>query len=336
MHANATSSPRRATVEKLKRDTANLKAYARFVLVLKESGVVVIDNGFRKTQGLPYAKIIAVLGPAHYDGEDIPEGNLLEIGYSRTRPYASTELSKGERSHHRRFLKQRPRARSLSAGEMTRIHSHIVECMRTIVLELSAHWTTRTWCARKKPGYAKGPEEFGRGIYFTVHHSDRLLHKQFSLEDVRHRKDRYLLRHASWIRCLFREYASSQYTPKQLKSFARARRVVEMLSQDHYTPFYRTVLCRHFEEGSHERVLLDSIMKAFNIDVSVDEHGMRILESEPVSLPLFENLRCYRISDQPTVHARGATVFEIFLEREYRLSLEERSCREAGDDEAPF
>lgn len=116
MHANGTSRPRRATVEKLKRDAKNLRTYARFAIVLKESSdIEVIDNTARRTQGLPYAKLIAVLGPASYDGKHLPEGNLLEIGYSRARPYASTELSNknGNRSHRRRFLKQRARVSSL-------------------------------------------------------------------------------------------------------------------------------------------------------------------------------------------------------------------------------
>lgn len=331
---------REATVAKLVRDAENIRQYARFVIVLKGgTGVEVIDNGTRRVQGLPYARIIAVLGPARYKEDLLEEGNLLEIGYSRARPYASTELSKnGGRSHQRgRFLKQRPRVRLLSDEEMARVYPHIVDCMRVIVLESSEHWETRTWHIKKRPGYTKGPGEVGRGIYFTVSHSDRHLHRQFGLEDVRHREDTYILRHVSWIPQLLKRFGSTQYTPRQLKSFARIRRIAEMLAQDHYTPFYRMVLCRHFEDDSHERVLLNSIVKAFNIDVSLTEQEAHVFESSSVSLPSFETLRCYRISRQPTVHARGATVFELFLEKEYRLSLEERSCREqTDDDEVPF
>lgn len=337
MHdAKEVQHPRRATSEKLKRDAENLKAYARFVFVLKESGIEVIDNGARRAQGLPYAKIIAILGPAQHDGEHLPECNLLEIGYSRARPYASTELSKcknGDRSRHRRFLKQRPRVRALSKEELSRVYPHIAECMRVIILELSAHWTTRTWHIKKKHEYAKGHREVGRGIYFTARNSDRLLHRQLIMEDVRHRKDMYILRHASWVRWLSKKYKFS----RQLRKHARARQIADMLSQDHYTPFYRAVLCRHFKEDSRVRILLDSIVEAFNIDVSLTDLEAYAFEPSTISLPSFENLRCYRLSEQPTVHAREATVFEIFLEREYRISIEERSCHEqTDDDEVPF
>lgn len=326
---------REATVAKLVRDAENIRQYGRFVIVLKgKTGVDVIDNGIRRAQGLPYARIIAVLGPARYKENLLKEGILLEIGYSRARPYASTELSKnGGRSHQRgRFLKQRPRVRLLSDEEMARVYPHLVDCMRVIVLESSEHWETRTWHMKKRPGYTKGPGEVGRGIYFTVSHSDRHLHRQFSMEDMQHRKDSYILRHISWVRWLFKKYKFS----RRLKKHARARQIAEMLSQDHYTPFYRMVLCRHFEEGSRERALLDSIVETFNIDVSLTEQEAHVFESSSVSLSSFETLRCYRISRQPTVHAREATVFEIFLEKEYRLSIERSHCEQADDDEVPF
>lgn len=335
MRSNGASRPRRATVEKLKRDAENLKAYARFAIVLGESGgIEVIDNGTRRAQGLSYVKIIAVLGPAQHNGKHLPEANLLEIGYSRARPYASTELSKnGGRSHQRgRFLKQRPRIRLLSDEEMARVYPHIVDCMRVIVLESSEHWETRTWHIKKRSGYTKGPGEVGRGIYFTVSHSDRHLHRQFSLEDMQHRKDSYILRHISWVRWLSKKYKFSC----QLKKHTRARQIADMLLQDHYTPFYRTVLCRHFEECSRERILLDSIVEAFNIDVSLTEHEAHALNPSPISLPQLVNLRCYRPLEQPTVHARDATVFEIFLEKEYRLSIERSHCEQTDDDEVPF
>lgn len=334
MHEAKAHNPRRATPEKLKRDAKNIKEYARFVIVLKESGEIeVIDNGVRRAQGLPYARIIAVLGPVQYGGESLSEGNLLEIGYSRTRPYASTELSKnGGRSHRRgRCLKQRPRIRLLSDEEMARVYPHIIERMLTIILESCEHWKTRTWHVKKRPGYTKGPGEVGRGIYFTVSHSDRHLHRQFSLEDVRHRKDTYILRHISWVRWLFKKYKFS----RQLRKHARARQIADMLSQGHYTAFYRTVLCRHFGVGSRERVLLDSIVEQFNIEVSLTEQEAHVLELASVPLPQFVNLRCYRPLEQPTIHARGATVFELFLEKEHRLSLE-RSQHEQQADEVPF
>lgn len=343
MRMNGASRPRRTTVGKLKRDAEKIKECARFVLLLSESGTVdVIDNGARRAQGMPYVRTVSVLGPANYDGKFLPECNLLEVGYSRTRPYANTQMyldiglsrSGDENCVPRRHVNHRPRVRPLSEGDTARAYPYIVECIQTIVQELTEQWRETTWYARKEPHEAKGLR-FECGIYFTVSHADQMLHTQFGIEDVRHRKERYISRHASWIRSLFWSYASF-YTTKQLQRFAKARRVADLLMKRHYTPFYRQILFNHFEADSRERILLDSIAEAFNVDVSsLTEHEAQVLIPSPIRLMPLENLRCYRPPKQPTVHAKGATVFEIFLEREYSLSLE-RSRDEKEDDIVPF
>ena len=308
---------REVTFNKLVRDADNLRTYARFVILLKEgSQIEVIDNGNRRTQGLPYAKIIAVLGPVQHEGQALEESVLLEIGYSRTRPYAQLEVhlknEDGQCSGQRWFLKPRSRVQDLSDEELVRVYPHIVQCVTAVVLEQRDTWLKKgTW-------WVSRCGEVERGIYFTVSQSDELLHRKFALEDVRYRKNRYIRRHAGWIRWLLGRYKYSSYTPIQIRAFTKARCIADMLKQDHYTPFYRNVLCRCLAKGSHSRKLLDLVIETFGINVSLTEQEARMFEPTAVSLPWLVNLQCYRPPEQPTVHACGSTVFELSLERRYR------------------
>ncbi len=118
-------SIRRVTKGKLERDAERIKTYARFVIVLGGNGTVskIIDNERRK-KNLPYAKIIAVVSD---------EGILMEIGYSRTRPYSQlegwTRKEDGTRLTSRWHLKARPRARALTDGEFAQVYPYIIKCM---------------------------------------------------------------------------------------------------------------------------------------------------------------------------------------------------------------
>lgn len=175
MNAKEETSPRRVTIRKLQRDAQNLRAYARYVLVLKDGFVTVVDNADRRKKHLPYAKIIAVLGPVEYAGKLLQESVLMEIGYSRTRPYAQLEEQSkdehGNRLNSRWHLKSRSRARILSDEELMLVYQHIVQCMTSIVLEQRESWTT------KKPWFVKGARYVDRGIFFTISQSDALMHR---------------------------------------------------------------------------------------------------------------------------------------------------------------
>lgn len=314
---------RGVTLDKLGRDVSNIRQYARFVIVLGGHQLEVIDNGHLRKEGLPYAKLIAVLGPTEYKGVSLRESVLMEVGYSKTRPYAQLEKrpigDEREYSSRRWFLKERPRSRELSSDEFVSVYPHITCCMEKIVLEQRESWKTKEPWWRKGSGTGQATD---RGIHFTISHSDELLHRKFILEDVRYRKWKYISRHASWIRQSFSGYKCSSYTTKQLKSFDKMCRIAEMLSQGHYTPFYRVVLANCFADGSRPRFLLDSVMEAFEIDVSLTEQEAIGLEPLPVALPKLKNLWCYRPPGQPLVQAKGSSVFELILERSYREKVE--------------
>lgn len=305
------------SLEKLQRDARNIRQYARFVIVLNGQQAEVIDNGHLKKSGLPYAKLIAVLGPVEYKGVSLEESVLMEIGYSRTRPYTQLEErpvdKNGRRSSCRWFLKGRARVGSVSNEDFQRVYPIMVRCMEQVVLECRENWGT------KGPWYVDGPGEVERGIYFTVSHSDEFLYQQFVREDVRYRKNKYIRNHADWILGrLLSGYKYLYYPPRQLKSFANARRVVELLSQEHYTPLYRVALCECFRAGTKQRALIELIIETFNIDVSLNDQEKHVLGRGQCPLPRLKNLWCYRPPTQPRVHAQGSSVFEIILERNYR------------------
>jgi len=320
MSAKNQSLRQEVTLEKLQRDASKIRQYARFVIVLGKSQLEVIDNGYLRKGGLPYAKLIAVLGPVEYKGVSLQESVLMEIGYSRTRPYTQIEKGgtrekkdgkNGFRIYPSWSIKSRKRARLLLGKELVSAYPHIVRCIETIVLEQREGWKVKgRW-------WVDGPGAIERGIHFSVSHDDQLLWRQLILEDVWCREKKYIAGHAKRIRRMFREYKYSHYTLTQVRKFVVAGRIVELLSQPHYTPFYRAILARHFKPGSHLRSLFELVAQAFHIDIDLDEQETVILGTSATVLPRLAHLRCYRPPGQPLVQARGSSVFEITLERSY-------------------
>lgn len=310
---------RAENVEKLRRDTENLKKYARFVLVLEGGRVRVIDNVERRSKGLPYAKVIAVLGTAQHGDVELPESVLMEVGYRRTRPYARSEEhlkdKNGNCLHERWKITSRRRVRELLREELALVYPHIAECMASIVIEHRSLWKT------KGPWWVDGPGPVERGIHFTVAECDVHMFRQMVLQDIAYRKRRYISGHARRVARFLGKYQSSYYSPKQLKRFKRARDIKELLLQTHYSPFYREVLRRCFKTGSHVQLLLDAIAETFKIDVSVSEIDEVILDSKPIFLANGK-IDCHRPNNRKrTLHARDAGVFEVFLKKLYRQEM---------------
>lgn len=316
METNELAPLRRVTLEKLKRDADRVREYARFVIELAEEGPRLIDNGSRFRKGLPFARLIAVLGPAEHKGVGISQAVLLEIGYSRTRPYAQLEYrhrdEAGNRSRNDRwFLKSRPRVRELSYKEFVLIHPILGQCMAEIVLECRESWHN------KGPWWVAGPGGVERGIYFTLSKSDRLLYRYILAEDMHFRKRRYISWHAQCIRYWIGHYRHAGYSQKQLRGFGGAQKVAELIER-YKDPVYRLVLVRSFSSGSKIYMLLCNIGEAFNLELDhSNEHTRLLFEEAPVNLAPLEHVSC-RIVKQPERQARGCVVFEVTLKRRYR------------------
>ncbi len=308
-----------ATLGKIQRDGERMKQFARFVIVLERGSPKIIDNRHLLDEGKPFAHLIAVLGPARHNGALVPEAVLLEVGYSRTRPYMQLEQRKHEEGGRRLkdgrwFLKERVRARKISNRELGSVYPYIEQCMAQIVLECRETWRPES----REPRWVDGPGWVDRGIYFTVSKSDRLLHRQILAEDVRYRKEKYILKHARHIDRWIGRYRLG-HSDKRLRGFIKISQAAELIASKNYrNPLYRRALFQSFPVNSHARLLLERMDSLFSLQLEEESDDTRLLEElRTVALKPFQKIRC-RIVDQPKVHANGSIVTEITLERKFR------------------
>lgn len=313
------------TLEKLKRDADRLRTFARFTVVIGHSTIDVIDNGKLFREKRPFAQLIAVLGSIGPNSMGIDpkvETLLLEIGYSRSRPYAQAEWhasgGDGKRLRDQRwYLKPRIRARALSDEELQSVYPAIEQCMTQIVLERRELWKT------KDRWWVPGPGAVERGIYFTVDKSDRSLYRQLLAEDVRFRKERYMRGHAARISRLVGHYRSSYYSRQQLERFAGAEKVVTLVKDTSYwSPFYRRALLECFKPDSHTRTVLERMGEFFRfVFDEVSEYATVLYDETGPKLPWWRTIRG-RVVEQTKIQSRGRLVVEITLERKYRENNE--------------
>ncbi len=290
------------TKEKLLRDVEHVRAHARTVICLDENACVreVID---RANDPHP-ACLVVVLAPVMYEHECI-ESVVLEIGYSRARPYSSIEQGGAL------FMPERRRFVRANAKQLAGAYPAILRAMENIVLLARCGWKNRGTWFRSGPGYIE------RGIVFTVAKEDRALYRQVLREDVRMRRERYIDWHAKCIARWIGHYRHAGFSRQQLLLFSGARKVGELLSR-YTSPFYREALLREFREGSLLHTLVEHIADANSIDLrSTSEAALLWGERDGVALPLAKNVR-FRLRAAPSVHGAGCVVFEVTLEKEFR------------------
>ncbi len=315
--------PRAVTLEKLDRDGRNLLEYARFAIVFIDGKPQLIDNGFRRKDGLPYAKLVAVLAPCEYDGKLIPHADVLEIGYSRTRPYTQIESRSyiGGNGTPKWFIKGRLRSRKITDGELVLAYPIILKCMAEIVLECRESWNTKgTW-------WVDGACGVERGIYFTFSKSDQSLYRQMLVEDIRYRRMKYIGWHASCVDLWLKGYRWVHYPKEKLKSLSGAQKVAELFGR-YDNPFYRQVLLRSLGKGTKVRELAELIGEAFSLGLNQETDESKLVwgNSPKGRLPRMTATHCYRVPHQPKGrpgnHASGCAIFEVILERSYRAQYE--------------
>lgn len=318
------------TPEKLERDGRNLLEYARFAIVFIDGKPQLVDNGFRRKDGLPYAKLIAVLAPCEHGGRSIPYADVLEIGYSRTRPYTQIESGavrdkkNGKAGHRMRSawqIRSRSRLRIISDEELGLAYPIIMSCMAEIVLECREDWGV------KKAWYVSGPGYVERGIYFTVSKFDEALYRQMLVEDVRYQRMKYIGWHASLINLWLKNYQWAYYSKERLKSFPGAQKTAELFGR-YESLFYRQALFQALVKKSKVRELVEQISEAFSLglDQESDESKLVWGDGPRACLPRMAATHCYRVPRQPGErigsHASGCAIFEVILERSYRAQYE--------------
>jgi hypothetical protein len=290
------------TKEKLLRDVEHVRAHARTVICLDENAAVceVID---RANDPHPVC-LIVVLAPIVYEHERV-ESIVLEIGYSRTRPYASVERDGVL------FMAKRRRFACANTKQLASAYPAILHAMEEIVLRARQEWKYKDAWFLSGPGYLE------RGIVFTVAKEDRALYRQVLSEDVRMRRERYIDWHAKCIARWIGHYRHAGFSRQQLLLFSGARKVGELLSR-YTSPFYREALLREFREGSLLHTLVEHIADANSIDLrSTSEAALLWGERDGVALPLSKNVR-FRLRAAPSVHGAGCVVFEVTLEKGFR------------------
>lgn len=297
------------TLAKLRRDAANLKKHARFVLILKGSEIELIDNAELREKGIPYAKLIVILGPAC----QLSEAVLMEVGYCRTRPYRQVEEKiveeSGKPTGKRWCIKGRHKARSLSEEEFMLIYPHLALCIKQVVDEHTSSWAPGSkglWWLKR---FGDVRMSVFRGIHFTVSNSDEPLCLQLMCEDMAYRKKRYIDNHVRWVSRMLKTYRCAYYAPKRLRSYARAQRIVQLLSRAHYVQLYRMVFLNSFA-NRQKRTVLDLIVDSFEVDLTLTELEQRALAHQ--ALPNPAGMQCYCPPDQPKKHGRNTMLFEFF------------------------
>ncbi len=296
---------------KLARDVVRVESYARFVITIQGGEVLLIDNKYR-VKKLPYMRIIAVTGFENDDASD--KRVLLEIGYSRSRPYQQIEESSfpSIAGTGRWCIKERKKTRTLSDEEMSLVYPSIVRCMADIVLE-----TRETWEC-KESWYIPGQGLVERGVYFTFHLDDALLCRHMLFEDRDYRCARYIHHHAGCVRYWLRRYKQSYYSPKELRSFVGVKKVASLMREHYSDVLYRKALFKSIiSKRPHLEGILDAIVLQYELPTCNDDIKLFLGDGDWV-LPRMEIVYCRRIFDQPKKHAQDCLVFEIMLSDDFR------------------
>lgn len=303
--------------KKFKNDAERLCSFARFVIALENGSVRIIDNAKRHEKKLPYARLIAVLGPAEHNGMLYEQAMLLEIGYGRSRPYSCIEQrALGRGSAKRWMMPSRRKVRDITPEELSLAYPHIVECIKQIVIERRENWKVKgAW-------WVDGPGPVERGIHFTIHESDDLLYRQALLEDIRFRRISYIYGHARRIKRFIAHYKYVDYSRKQLMRFAGTDKVITLVRDQYADTLHRQALLRSLGRNSKAGRILEHIGEQFGLGFDCeDERTRRAFSEAPIKLPPMRDLYCL-IGKQPTVHARDCVVAEFILERRFRERTE--------------
>ncbi len=308
------SAVRVVTLGKIKRDAENMRQYARFSIVLEGGVPRVIDNGHLFRTGQPFAHLVAVLGPVRHQGVLVDQAVLLEIGYFRTRPYMQLEERKRS-GDGRWFLKDRVRVRKISDHELRVAYPLIEQCLAQIVLERRETWKPES---REKRYLKSGAGWVERGLYCTVDKSDRLLYRQVLAEDIWYRREKYIRWHVWCINRWIGHYKLGK-SDKQIRGLTGVSKAAELIaSKNYHNPAYRRALVETFPVNSRARLLLERMDSIFSLRLEEENDDTRLLRRlQAVALKPFQSIHC-RIVDQPKVHAKGAVVLEVILERKFR------------------
>lgn len=294
-------------ITKARRDAMRLKERARYILVLNDKAQAI---DFIHNQNF-FANIIAVLAPATISGVYLPEVLVLEVGISRTRPYAATEKVtwSGKKKSTRRFTLRR-KAREMSESEFITAWQFLEKFFCSATFQTRSNWkpeTKKGWWINTESGSILCE----RGVYFSVSMEDTFLHQQVLAEDVRTRR-RYLRISANNINHWLRRYKLLSYPDAKLKSLKGVIKAVDLWKNMSLEPRLAREVIRLMNHNARE--LFRDALRVFHLsDPTNDEEDMPIL-----SVTHLKDSRIRIVRGSGEVHGKNCITFEHFFEEGYR------------------
>jgi hypothetical protein len=295
-------------IEKATADAERLRQHACVLIVLDAEGNIVSEVR-RDPRDPIVVRVIAVLAPAVIRGVSIPEANVLEIGFSRTRPY--TQSYRGNQT----VISARKHARKITSDEYAKIHTYVLELMRELTLKLRESWKHKeAWRIGRKN------VEFARGIFFSIDKSDLAVYAQMLAEDVRSRGKRYFPHMARRIERLIAQYDKA-YSDKQFRKLMGVDKLAFLLGKQREPALYVREILKHVRP--QYRIRLRRVVELFGIPFEEEDEHTRLVDEYARTHPSVEGLNILEVRHRKRlVHGKNSFVLEAFLDKHYSKARE--------------
>lgn len=321
------SNQRVPTVDKVRRDGIRMYSEARYVIVLNEEGDVVE----RINRSITWmGNYLVVLAPVLYDGWKINLSVVLEIGLSRSVPYQQFEKKIDGKTV---ATKNRRPIVKFTDTKIISLTSILSQSLKTIALEETKHWKSVEYGGKRK--------QVGRriswksSIFASIPHDEEILCYAVYLSDLETRF-RYLKEKVRFIKFWLKKYQFSYYSRKQLRSFAGAQKVAELLINAKYPTHHLHIILNNLSHKHRELVELS--VRAFSPETEEYKELDEILKTPTApSFYIFLHSRLKMLRNEikngwklhgyvwekrdanRKVHAQNSLRFEIGLEGRDRI-----------------
>lgn len=210
-------------------DVDCVEKYARFLCIIDE------DGSPRVLYARSHAplNIIAVLGPAVYNGHTFDTALLLEIGLGRARPYHPAFAPEGVLARGR-WIQKRRNYRLLGGDRFHVLWPFLLDIIIAHTEEVCSEWKCKQWNVpsprarvirkeRRREVVVKTKETwYSRGARVSVSFRDEELVRMITGIDIARMKAS-IQGAAKLLGICLRVYANSDYSDAELSRFARAR-----------------------------------------------------------------------------------------------------------------
>jgi hypothetical protein len=217
------------TLENVKKlmagDVSRVEKYARFLFIVDEDGC---PRALYARSDAPL-NIIAVLGPAVYNGHAFDTTLLLEIGLGRARPYHAAFAPQGVLPKGRAILKRR-NYKLLGVERFKALWPYICDVLVEHAESIVGGWKHRTWNIPSSRSRVRGGQvvthtkevEHILGVRISVSFEDGWLVQAMCALDIQ-RSSEAIRKQASLLCYCLNGYKNADYSGAKLRQYARAR-----------------------------------------------------------------------------------------------------------------